>query len=99
MGKFNIKLTDDEGKIFTFSNVVSIDICLEGDWCNICYYDDKNEYHEEVGDIPKSIEFIKNDNKHVENVTVIGECKCNTCKYSRSFSCNGCLSFDKYEKR
>lgn len=63
MDKFNIKLTDNDGKIWTFSNVVSIDIRLGKNWCNICYYDSNNEYHEEVGDIPKSIEFIKENNK------------------------------------
>ena len=95
----DIKLTDNDGKIFTFSNVASIHIHADANWCNIHYYDSNNEYHEEVGDIPKSIEFIKADDKHVEKVTVMGECKCNTCKHSRSFSCNGCISFDKYEER
>ncbi len=63
MDKFGIKLTDNDGKIWIFSNVVSIDIRLEENWCNICYYDSNNEYHEEVGDVPKSIEFIKDSEK------------------------------------
>lgn len=53
-----IELIDKDDKTWTFSNVISIDICLEKNWCNICYYDINNEYHEEVGDVPKSIKFI-----------------------------------------
>ncbi len=52
-----IELIDTDGKIWTFSNVTSVDICFEKNWCNICYYDTNNEYHEEVGDIPESIKF------------------------------------------
>ena len=68
MGKFNIKLTDNDGKIFAFSNVAHIDILLDANWCNICYYDSNDEYHEEVGDLPKSIEFITEEDKYKEDL-------------------------------
>ena len=61
-----IELIDEDGKTWTFKNVISIDICLKSNWCNICYYDSNNEYHRPLHDIPKSIKFVKGEAMSME---------------------------------
>ena len=46
-----------------------------------------------VTDEPKSTK----DNRNIEKLVMLGECKCNTCKHKGTWACNNCHCFDKYE--
>ena len=51
---------------------------------------DEIELHADIQNEPKPTK---------EVIDELDESKCKTCKYSRTYSCNDCLCFDKYEER
>lgn len=50
-----VKFIDKDGRPWEFPNVTGIDIREKDNWCDIKYYDEAGEFHDEVGDTPAEI--------------------------------------------